>query len=124
MKPLLLLFYVFLLGSTAYASSPMKIEGSCKGTLINGTQVSYKYFSNFDGCKKISQASVSFTSGLQGRFKGKRSFTETQDIYDMKGGYKLIFNNSTGNTSGTLLYPKNQSVTTQCEVRDYEYSDC
>jgi hypothetical protein len=60
---------------------------------------------------------------MKGIFKGKRSFTDTQDIYDLSGGHKLIFKNSTGNTSGTINYA-DKTLPVRCEVRDYEYADC
>lgn len=107
----------------------MKIEGTCAGTLSDGSAVSYTYYSNFDGCRKISKAAISFTAGIEGLFTGKRSFTDSQDIYELNGGYKLIFANSTGNTSGSLTYPvgsgrKMETVNIQCQARDYEYQDC
>lgn len=106
----------------------MKVEGSCSGKLNDGTEVSYTYYSNYDGCKKVSSAAVNFNSGIEGLFTGKRSFTRSSDIYTFND-YKLIFANSTGNTSGKLTYKdfetsKRKTISVQCEVRDYEYADC
>jgi hypothetical protein len=128
-KTLILATLTLSICSASYAGTSMKIEGSCTGTLSDGSAVSYTYYSNFNGCRKVIRAAVSFTSGIEGLFTGKRSFTDSQDIYVLNGGYKLIFANSTGNTSGSLSYPvgssrKIQKATMQCEVRDYEYSDC
>lgn len=114
--------------STTQAATSMKVEGSCSGTLKDGTEVSYTYYSNYNGCKKISTAALNFTSGIEGLFTGKRSFTRKSDLYTFNG-YQLRFANSTGNTSGKLTYRdftsnEKTTVTLQCEVRDYEYADC
>lgn len=130
MKTLLLATLSFVIMSQAQAGTAMKIEGSCSGTLADGTAVSYTYYSNFDGCRKVSNAAVSFSAGFEGLYTGKRSFTDTQDIYQLNSGYKLVFANSTGNTTGKLIYPselnrrKVRTVQMQCEVRDYEYGEC
>lgn len=118
-----LILATILVSLSAQAVSSLKIEGSCFGNLPSGGSFSYTYYSNFDGCRKVSRASLKFTSGMKGIFKGKRSFTDTQDIYDLSGGHKLIFKNSTGNTSGTINYA-DKTLPVRCEVRDYEYADC
>jgi hypothetical protein len=122
-KFLVLPLLTFILSIPAIAADSNKIEGSCTGNLSNGTTISYSYYSDYDGCKKISSAAVSFTAGLKGYFKGTRSFTESQDIYTLNDKYKLMFNNSTGNTSGILVTPS-ETVKVQCKIRDYEYPDC
>lgn len=106
----------------------MKEEGSCTGKLRNGTPVSYTYYSNFNGCKSVSTSAVQFSSGFEGLLTGTRSFSETSDNYTFNS-FKLSFANSTGNTTGKLTYKDpstgyTKTVTLQCEVRDYEYSDC
>lgn len=128
MKTFILVAATLIFISTALAGTSMKVEGSCSGKLSDGTDVSYTYYSNFDGCRKISNAAVNFTSGIEGLVTGKRSFTGNQDRYQVDG-HELRFANSTGNTSGKLIYVdeetgKNKSVTLQCLVRDYEYADC
>ncbi|MBA2404772.1 MAG: hypothetical protein H0V66_08375 [Bdellovibrionales bacterium] len=131
MKKITLATLTLALCSSAFAGTNMKIEGSCSGKLADGTAVSYTYYSNFDGCKKASNAAISFSSGFEGLFTGKRSFTSKSDIYNLNSGYKLRFANSTGNTSGRLTYAdystgvkKTKTVQMQCEVRDYEYGEC
>ena len=114
--------------SSAFAGTSMKVEGSCSGKLLDGTDISYTYYSNFNGCKKISTSAVSFQSGIEGLFTGTRSFTDSSDNYSFTN-YKIVFKNSTGNTTGKLTYKdartgKSKTVTLQCEVRDYEYGDC
>lgn len=128
MKTLIISALTMTMLSTAQAGTSMKVEGTCSGTLKDGTEVSYTYYSNFDGCKKVSSAAVNFNSGIEGLFTGKRSFTRSTDRYTFND-YKLTFANSTGNTTGKLTYKdfetnKKQTVTLQCEVRDYEYADC
>jgi len=129
LKALILAGLTFLICHPSHAGIPLDIEGSCSGALLDGTSVSYTYYSNYDGCRKVSRAAITFTSGLHGHYKGKRSFTTTEDIYSFRGGFKLIFANSTGNTSGTLVYPdepsgQKKSVTLQCSIRNNEYADC
>ena len=107
--------------------SSMKLEGSCSGTLKDGTEVSFNYYSDFDGCKDVSKGAVAFNSGVEGLFTGQRSFTETRDNYTFPE-QKLSFENSTGNTTGILimndLEGKPEAVKLQCDIRDYEYADC
>ena len=118
-----LILATILISLSAQSASTLKIEGSCIGNLPSGGAFSFTYYSNFDGCQKVSRATLKFTSGMKGVFKGKRSFTEAQDIYNLSGGHKLIFKNSTGNTTGTIIYA-DQTLPVRCEVRDYEYADC
>lgn len=105
----------------------MKLEGSCSGTMADGTAVSLNYYSDFDGCKDVSKAAVTFTSGIEGLFTGKRTFTDSKDNYSFPE-QRLSFANSTGNTSGTLkatnAQGESETVNLQCDVRDYEYADC
>lgn len=128
MKTLILTASTLLFIANVEAGSSMKVEGTCSGKLPDGSDISYTYYSDFDGCAKKSGAAVNFTSGVEGLFTGKRSFTEKDDNYHFDD-YQLTFANSTGNTTGKLTYTdlitgKKQSVTLQCEVRDYEYTDC
>ncbi len=115
--------------STAQAArgSALKTEGSCSGTLADGSPVSFTYYSNFDGCKDVSKSAISFTSGLEGLLTGSRVFKDSKDNYNFPK-YKLSFPDSTGNTSGTFSYKDANdqpvSVELQCEVRDYSYADC
>lgn len=126
---ILLSFLIFNIISTASAAtgSSMKTEGSCTGNMVDGTVVSFTYYSNFNGCKKISKSAVSFNSGIDGLFTGSRSFKNGFDIYSFPK-HGLIFADSTGNTSGKLRYTdeaqNRQVVEVQCEIRDYEYTDC
>lgn len=106
----------------------MKIEGNCSGKLADGADISYTYYSDFNGCKKVSTAAVSFQGGLEGLNTGTRAFSKSSDIYKFYK-YTLTFANSTGNTTGKLTYRdpetnKKHTITLQCEVRDYEYTDC
>jgi hypothetical protein len=128
-KALVVATLTLLICQSTRAGILLDIEGSCSGALLDGTSVSYTYYSNYDGCRKVSRAAITFTSGLRGHYRGKRSFTTTEDIYSFRGGFKLIFANSTGNTSGTLVYPDEASgekkfVTLQCSIRNNEYADC
>jgi hypothetical protein len=128
-KALVVATLTLLICQSTRAGILLDIEGSCSGALLDGTSVSYTYYSNYDGCRKVSRAAITFTSGLRGHYRGKRSFTTTEDIYSFRGGFKLIFANSTGNTSGTLVYPDEPSgekkfVTLQCSIRNNEYADC
>lgn len=107
--------------------SSMKLEGTCSGTLADGTAVSLNYYSDFDGCKDVSKSAVAFTEGGDGLHTGNRSFTEKKDIYSFPE-QSLILANSTGNTTATLKVLNAQGeaekVQLQCDVRDYEYADC
>lgn len=129
MKTLALALLTLITYSPVDAGTPMKIEGTCSGNLSDGTDISFTYYSNYNGCQKVSKAAISFTKGFEGLFTGKRRFSGSQDIYRLNGGHKLILSNSTGNTSAKLTYPddlsgKKKTMTFQCEVRDYEYGDC
>jgi hypothetical protein len=114
-------------GASAATGSIQKIEGSCNGGLVNGTPVSFTYYSDYNGCQKISKSAVTFTSGFEGLFTGNRKFKNGKDLYSFPK-HGLSFANSTGNTSGELRYTDEantrQVITVQCEVRDYEYSEC
>lgn len=128
MKTLILSLASFFIFSQAMAGSSLKVEGSCSGKLLDGSDVSYTYYSNFNGCKKVSTAGISFQDGKEGMYTGTRSFTTSSDNYTFNS-YKLSFKNSTGNTTGKFIYKdartgKTKTVTLQCEVRDYEYGDC
>lgn len=105
----------------------MKLEGSCSGTMADGTEISLNYYSDFDGCKDVSKSAVAFSSGIEGLFTGERTFTDAKDNYTFPE-QRLSFANSTGNTTGTLKVTNHQgepeTVNLQCDVRDYEYADC
>lgn len=113
--------------ANAAVGSSLKTEGSCSGALLDGTPVSLNYYSDFNGCKKVSKSAVTFTSGIEGLFTGSRTFKANKDIYNFPK-HKLTFADSTGNTSGRLQYRdannERQTVELSCEVRDYEYTDC
>lgn len=130
MKQFLLIAFSLLLLNFQVQAAPaegstLKIEGSCSGILKDGSTVSLTYYSNFDGIKDVSQSAVTFTGALEGLFTGTRKFIQGKDIYTFPGT-KLIFLDSTGNTSGILQYSQEeirQSVEIQCEIRDYEYAE-
>lgn len=106
--------------------SSMKVEGSCSGTLADGTAVSFVYYSDFDGLQDVSKSAITFSEGLEGLHTGTRSFKGNNDIYRFPG-YKLTLSNSTGNTSARLTYKDmndiTQSVDVPCEIRDYTYEE-
>lgn len=107
------------------AGSSMKLEGTCTGSLADGTEVGMNYYSDFDGCKKTSKSAVTFTSGIEGLFTGTRTLAQ-EDVHSYPQ-HRLTFANSTGNTEGTLQYTDTQgvkqSVKVLCDVRDYEYAE-
>ena len=128
MKNLIASLLVLSFSSLAVAGTSMKVEGSCSGKLADGSEVSYTYYSNFNGCKKVSTSAVSFENGFDGLYTGTRSFTDSSDNYSFNS-YKLSFSNSTGNSTGKLTYKdefsgRSKTINVKCEVRDYEYSDC
>lgn len=131
MKDLFILVFAFIvltLTSNAQAAgSSLKVEGSCTGTLDDGTQVSFTYYSNFNGCKNTAKAAINFNSGIEGLLTGTRSLARGQDVYSFPD-HRLTFADSTGNTSGKFRYTnaqgKKKTTTVSCDVRDYEYSDC
>lgn len=130
MKFLVVVISFFFLNiiSIAHASEgAMKQEGSCAGTLLDGSPVSFNYYSDFDGCADKSKSAVTFTSGLEGLITGERSFSKSKDNYNFTG-HKISFPDSTGNTSGSFTYTDpngvKQTVELACDVRDYEYVDC
>jgi hypothetical protein len=127
--------------STAYAfaGTTMNYEGSCQGILEDGTEIHFTYYSNFDGCKENSRSALTFSEGMDGLYMGNRTFTDKSDNYSFtvkesgkkKEILKLALANSTGNTSANFTYidefaeeAGRKTVQLQCEVRDYEYSDC
>ena len=122
----ILALIISLVSLSAWSGTTMNLEGQCSGTLRDGTAVSFKYFSNFNGCTARATAALTYTKGMEGLLTGTRSFTDTTDRYSFPQT-SVSFANSTGNTSGTFKYfdgRYTRSVTVQCEVRDYEYSDC
>lgn len=125
MKIILSLVVMFF--STAAFSLSMKIEGGCAGTLADGSQIAFQYYSNFNGCTNSAKAAINYDQGREGMVTGKRAFTERSDIYTF-GKEKLTFANSTGNTTGRYSYINStgarKTVTLQCDVRDYEYAEC
>lgn len=137
MKFLFLALCLLGIVSLANAGEPQKQEGQCGGKLEDGSEISFSYFSNYNGCQTNIAGSIHFSpeSDLESR-KGKRSFTDQKDIYSFRSGhrilksevYRLTFANSTGNTSGVFDYfdaqGAKQSVTVQCLIHDYEYDDC
>lgn len=108
------------------AQTDMKIEGSCRGQ-FRGTDISFKYFSAFNGCVNKSKAEVAFTSGQSPKLKGTRILSNGLDTYTFKN-YWLVFPDSTGNTHGDFKYRDSsgtiRSVRLECQVLDYEYSEC
>lgn len=118
---------VLNLSAQAATGSSLKTEGSCNGNLADGTPVSFTYYSDFDGCKNVSKGAVTFHSGIEGLFTGSRAFKGDKDRYNFPR-HDITFQDSTGNTSGTLGYrdENNQRhvISVQCEVRDYSYGEC
>lgn len=117
----------FLLYSGMALSFSMKPEGACAGKLADGTSIAFEYFSNFNGCTQKARAAISYQQGREGMVTGTRAFSDTTDTYTF-GKERLVFPNSTGNTTGKYFYTDSRgnrkSVTLECDVRDYEYSDC
>lgn len=113
--------------TTPVLAASLKFEGSCSGKMLDGTVVNFDYYSNFDGCREKSKAALSYRLGRDGVITGTRSFTDELDTYDF-GRTRLVFANSTGNTSGTYEYTDKKGkllrVELSCEVRDYEYGEC
>lgn len=108
----------------------LKIEGNCSGTLDDGSKVNIVYYSNFDGCKKVSASAISLGQDL---YTGTRQFISDKDVHSVKNSRNkeilaLRFANSTGNSSAIFKYIDSKNVArvvpVQCEVRDYSYADC
>ena len=121
------IFLSFLsLSGFATAKSEMKLEGNCHGR-VRGADIALKYYSTFDGCNNKSKAKVVLTSSQNRNLKGTRSIGKGLDTYSFKG-FWLVFTDSTGNTQGEYRYRDVggaiKSVQLECEIRDYEYSDC
>jgi hypothetical protein len=118
---------VVMFFSLSVFSASLHLEGSCAGKLADGSSIVFQYYSNFNGCQKVARAGISYQQGREGMVTGSRSFTEKSDIYAF-GKVRLIFANSTGNTTGKYRYTDGrgdrQSVVLQCDVRDYEYAEC
>lgn len=131
MKLFQTVFFLSLFSPTiiqaAAVGKELKLEGNCHGSLIDATPISLTYYSDFDGCRKVSRSAIAFNSGFEGLITGSRAFKVDRDIYNFPK-HKLSFLNSTGNTSALFEYRdasrELQSVELQCEVRDYEYPDC
>ncbi len=117
---------IVLFSSSAFSLS-MKLEGNCAGKLANGTSIAFQYYSNFNGCKNTASAAISYEQGYDGMTTGKRSLSDSSDTYTF-GKTKVVFANSTGNTTGKFRYTDKRgdrkSVILQCDVRDYEYAEC
>ena len=117
---------ISLASLSAWSGTTMNLEGKCSGTLRDGSSVSFTYYSNFNGCTSKATAALTYTKGMEGLLTGTRSFTDEKDYY-LFPQTSVTFANSTGNTSGTFKYfdgRYTKSVKVQCDVRDYEYSDC
>ncbi len=121
------LFVAILPEAGAATGSSLKIEGSCTGNLADGTPVSFIYYSDYNGCRKVNKGAIAFQSGIEGLITGSRTFTGGKDYYNFPKN-DLTFADSTGNTSGKLGYRDSENVRhviqVQCDVRDYEYADC
>lgn len=121
----LFLFCLFL-SLTVSAKDELKIEGKCKGD-DQGKEINITYYSAFDGCRNKSEAALSI-SNQSSNLKGTRVLGNGLDQYSFMKKYWLVFNDSTGNTSGTLKYRDAsgviRNVLLQCEIYDYEYSEC
>lgn len=121
------LFVAILPKARAATGSSLKIEGSCTGNLADGTPVSFTYYSDFNGCRKVNMGAIAFQSGIEGLITGSRTLTGNKDYYNFPKN-DLTFADSTGNTSGRLGYRDSANVRhvieVQCMVRDYEYPDC
>ncbi len=120
--------YVGLCFSAFAQESEMKLEGSCHGNFSDGTPVSFTYYSDFNGCQQNINAAIKLSPNFGSQyFKGKRAFEDSKDIYTVET-YRVTFKDSTGNTSGVFSYldvvGHRQSITVQCEIRDYEYDEC
>lgn len=118
-----LFFYTF-----AQAKDDLKLEGACYGDLIDGSRVSFYYYSNFNGCQKRSTAVIRFFINFEPvNYKGKRTFQNERDIYTFHG-YRVSFKDSTGNTDGLFSYYDDygwrRSVKVKCWIIDYEYEAC
>lgn len=122
--------FIFLsllsLSGFAAAGAEMKLEGNCHGK-VRGEEVTLKYFSTFDGCINKSKAKVVMTTPKLRNLKGTRSIEKGFDTYSFSG-FWLVFKDSTGNTQGEYRYRGAggvvKSVQLNCEIRDYEYSEC
>lgn len=117
------IFFALLISSftTIAQAANMDFQGRCRGTTNDGTKVSFKYYSDFNGCSEKSNAGIVWSRGGE-LLTGKRTFTETKDIYTFKSA-RIEFKNSTGNTGGTLYVGKDK-IKLACEIRDYEYGEC
>lgn len=132
MKHLILIVLAFIVlnlvtnaKAATESGTEMKLEGACTGILVDGTPVSFNYYSDFNGCGDTSKSAVTFTSGIEGLFTGERVLGE-KDVHTYPQ-HRLTFANSTGNTDGTLQYTDSegtkQNVQVQCDIRDYEYAE-
>ncbi len=125
MKLIFSLVVMFFSFSTFAAS--LNLQGSCAGKLADGSPIAFQYYSNYNGCQEVARAGISYQQGREGMVTGSRSFTEKSDIYAF-GKVRLVLANSTGNTTAKYRYNDRRgdrrSVTLQCNVRDYEYSEC
>lgn len=132
------LILMFLFSSTLFAET-MKIEGFCTSE-TSGSWRNFKYYSTFNGCRSKSSAAISNADDDKygpdvGLYTGTRTLSDTKDTYSVtrkvsgrvKEIIRLVFANSTGNTTGSLTYyegSKKQTITVRCDVRDYEYAEC
>lgn len=131
MKKTMTAFFLFLglyLSAYAQVESEMKIEGKCNGTLTDGTQINFTYYSDFNGCQQNIRAAIKFGPDFGSRYyKGKRTFADSQDVYTVDT-YRVTFKDSTGNLGGIYSYldvaGKRHSIAVQCSIRDYEYDEC
>jgi hypothetical protein len=137
LKKIIFSFITTLLTSISLAGVGMNLEGTCQGQNSEKTEVSFTYFSNFDGCMDKSQAALVFTEGEEGLFTGQRSFTDNHDIYSFTVShngkkteiYRVWFDNMTSRSKGTMRYlneesGKSEIITLQCLIRDYHYLEC
>lgn len=124
----LFLYLSALAFAHAQAESEMKMEGRCNGTMASGTQVTFTYYSDFNGCQQNINAAIKFGPDFGSRYyKGKRAFENSQDIYTVDT-YRVTFKDSTGNLGGIYSYldvaGQRQSIPVECSILDYEYDEC
>jgi len=115
--------FVMLLSLSALSGTAMKLEGNCSGKTSDKSPISFSYYSDFNGCKNISHAAISFSGERSELLTGRRSLRSNHDHYNFANHAALKFKNSTGNTSG-ILKIDDETIHVQCEIRDYEYAEC
>jgi hypothetical protein len=111
-----------------HAQAALQIERSCQGMMEDGSKVSARFFSNFDGCRSDVMGAVVLSvtpdGGPDVMLLGKRSFVNDRDVYSFYEGFQADFDTSPRSVEGVMQVDL-ETIALKCdEVWQYNYEEC